>query len=54
MKTLIKYTLLLSLPIIFIMSLKPCKIKYIKVIRSVEINISPNYNNHGLDKADSG
>jgi len=37
----------------FILSLKPQKPK-IKIVREVQINIVPNYNNNGMNKADSG
>lgn len=53
MKTIIKYTFILSLVFGFIMSLKSYKPK-VKHIKTIEININPNYNNHGLNKADSG
>lgn len=36
----------------FIMSLKPCKSKTVK--EEPIIIIHPNYNNNGMDKADSG
>jgi hypothetical protein len=53
MKTLIKYTFMLSLVFGFLMSLKPPKQK-IKEVREIQINTLPNYNNNGLNKADSG
>ncbi len=53
MKTLIKYTFILSLVFGFLMSIKPLKPK-IKVVREIQINIIPNYNNNGMNKADSG
>lgn len=53
MKTLIKYTFILSLVFGFLMSIKPPKPK-IKILRQIQINILPNYNNNGMNKADSG
>lgn len=53
MKTLIKYTFILSLVFGFLMSINPPKTK-IKVVREIQINIVPNYNNNGMNKADSG
>ncbi len=53
MKTLIKYTFILFLVFSFLMSLEPPKQK-IKVIREIQINIVQNYNNNGMNKADSG
>jgi len=35
-------------------SLKPCEKREVKVVKTIEINIVPNYNNNGLNKADSG
>lgn len=37
----------------FLMSLNPAKQK-VKVVREIQLNIVPNYNNNGLNKADSG
>jgi len=37
----------------FFMSLNPPKTK-IKVVKEMQINIIPNYNNNGMNKADSG
>ena len=42
-----------SLSISSLMSLKTPKPK-IKVVREIQINIVPNYNNNGMNKADSG
>lgn len=52
MKTLIKYTILLAFSLGFILSLKSHKSKLIK--KEPIINIIPNYNKHGMNKADSG
>lgn len=53
MKTVIKYTFILSLVFSFLMSINTPKIKT-KVVKEIQINIVPNYNNNGMDKADSG
>jgi len=53
-KKLIKYIFIILLPISFIISLKPAAKKPIKIVREIQINFVPNFNNNGLNKADSG
>jgi hypothetical protein len=50
----IKYIFLGCVLLGYFKSLNPFYKTKIKATRSVEINIVPNYNNHGLNKADSG
>ena len=52
MKTLIKYTILMVFCLGFILSLKPHKTQTAK--EEPIIIIYPNYNNNGMNKADSG
>jgi hypothetical protein len=52
MKTLIKHIILLVFIAGFILSLKPHKTKQIK--KEPILIIIPNFNNNGMNKADSG
>lgn len=52
MKTLIKYIILLFFIAGFMLSLKPHKLK--SKSKEPIINIIPNYDKHGMNKADSG
>lgn len=54
MKRIVKYIFIMSIILGYLMSLKPCENKKIKVIRYIKINLVPSFNNHGMNKADSG